>query len=91
MRDDAERHAPLPAPALALPVEYSGRRSILEATERKVAAYEGLARVLTQLNSPAGWQEVLPWVMGVRGVLDVAGITHAANFLGVPTQKRQAY
>ena len=75
---------------LAVPVEYSGRRSILVAAKRKVATCEGFARALAQLNSPAGWRvEVLPWVVGVRGVLDVAGITHAAEFLGVPTQKRQ--
>ena len=82
--------APLSAPALAIPAEYSGRRSILVAAERKVTAYEGLAHALMQLNSQAGWRvEVLPWVVGVRGVLDVAGITRAADFLGVPTQKRQ--
>ena len=90
VRDDTERHAPLPPPSLAVPVGYSGRRSILVAAKRKIAAYEGVARALTQLNSPAGWRvEVLPWVVGVRGVLDVAGITHAADFLGVPMQKRQ--
>jgi len=83
-------HAPLPAPALAIPVEYSGRRSILMAAERKVAAYAGLACALMEPSSQAGWRvEVLPWVVGVRGVLDVAGITHAADFLGIPTQKRQ--
>ncbi len=82
--------APLSAPALAIPAEYSGRRSILVAAERKVTAYEGLAHALMQLNSQAGWRvEVLPWVVGVRGLLDVAGITRAADFLGVPTQKRQ--
>ena len=64
---DAERYAPLPAPALAVPVEYSGRRSILVAAKRKIAAYEGVARALTQLSSPAGWRvEVLPgwWALG---------------------------
>ena len=78
-------HTPPPAPALAVPMEYSGRRSILVAAERKVAAYEGLARALLQLNSQTGWRvEVLPWVVGVRRLLDVAGITCAADFLGVP-------
>ena len=38
VRHDAKRHALLPAPALALPVEYSGRRSILVAAKRKSAA-----------------------------------------------------
>ena len=58
--------------------------------ERKVAAYDGLARALTQLNSQGRWRvEVLPWVLGGRGVLDVAGITRAAGFLSVPAQKRQ--
>ena len=40
-------------------------------------AYDGDAeRTLTQLNSQAGrWVKVLPWVIGVRGIFDVAGIT----------------
>ena len=78
------------APTLAGPVEYSGRRSVLVAAERKVVRYDDLARAIAQIRSPARWQvDVLPWVVGVRGVLDVAGITRAVEFLGVPAQKRQ--
>ena len=60
------------------------------AAERKVAVYDGLARALTQLNSPTRRRvEVLLRVDGIRRVLDVAGITRALGFLGVPAQKGQ--
>ena len=67
-----------------------GRRSIRVAGERKFETYGELAQALRQLYTRAEWRvEILPWVVGVRGILDTVGIGRALEFLDVPVQKRQ--
>ena len=60
------------------------------AGERKFETYGELAQALRQLYTGAEWRvEILPWVVGVRGILDTVGIGRALEFLDVPVQKRQ--
>ena len=45
------------------------------AGERKFETYGELAQALRQLYCGAEWRvEILPWVVGVRGILDTVGI-----------------
>ena len=68
-----------------------GRRSIQQAVERKIETYGALATGLRQRYGRLNWQvEILPWVVGVRGVVDAAGIHRALEFLDIPVQRRQA-
>jgi hypothetical protein len=63
-----------------------GRRSIQVAGERKFEAYGGFAK----LYNGAEWRlEILPWVVGVRCILDTVGIGRSLEFLDVPVKKRQ--
>ena len=60
------------------------------AGERKFETYGELAQALRQQNTGAEWRvEILPWVVGVRGILDTVGIGRALEFLDVPVQQRQ--
>ena len=69
------------------PADPSTRGRIRDARMRKHVKYKALADVLRRCHP--GWQvEVLPWVVGVRGVVDATGIQHAMTFLGVPVAKR---
>jgi len=66
------------------------RKSILEAYERKKAKYQDLASTLRERFGHQGWKvQVLPWVVGVRGVLHVEGIEQAMAFMEVPAAKRK--
>jgi hypothetical protein len=66
------------------------RKSILEAYERKKAKYKDLANTLRERFGRQGWKvQVLPWVVGVRGVLHVEGIEQAMAFMEVPAAKRK--
>jgi len=66
----------------------SSRRRIREARLRKIHKYQALADALLEQAS-CGWSvQVLPWVVGVRGVVDAAGIQRAMAYLEIPTSKR---
>ena len=66
-----------------------GRRRIKEAFERKLHKYQPLATEIARHLGDLEWQvDVLPWVVGVRGVVDAAGLQRAMAFLGVPADKR---
>ncbi len=66
------------------------RKSILESYERKKAKYNDLASNLRERFGRQGWKvQVLPWVVGVRGVLHVEGIQQATAFMEVPAAKRK--
>ena len=67
-----------------------GRKSISLAAERKVATYGELAVKLRLLRGAEWRVEVLPWVVGVRGVVDGRGILSAMKFLDIPTCQRGA-
>jgi hypothetical protein len=67
-----------------------GRKSISLAAERKVATYGELAVKLRLLRGAEWRVEVLPWVVGVRGVVDGRGISSAMKFLDIPTCQRGA-
>jgi len=69
-----------------------GRRSMIMAAERKQESYKELADVLRQIYGRTEWRiEVLPWVVGVRGVVDAAGIHRAMAFLDIPQQRRSSF
>jgi len=60
------------------------RARIRRAGERKCEKYQVIVDALNTLINE-GWRiEVLPWVVGVRGVLDTTGINKAAGFLDIP-------
>ena len=66
----------------------SSRRRIKEARLRKINKYQALADALLEQAS-SGWSvQVLPWVVGVRGVVDAAGIQRAMAYLEIPASKR---
>ncbi len=77
-------------------------KSILEAYERKKTKYQDLASILRERFGRQGWKvQVFPWVIGVRGVLQVEGIQQARGvmhvegiqqamaFMEVPAAKRK--
>ena len=67
-----------------------GRQSIRTAYERKKAKYQDLAQAIGRPPCDPGWRvQVLPWVVGVRGVLDATGIQQAMAFLELPALKRK--
>ena len=67
-----------------------GRRSIRKAGELKFEIYGELAQALRQLYNGAEWRvDILPWVVGVRGILDTVGIGRALEFLDVPDKKKK--
>ncbi len=54
------------------------------------AIYLELAQAAGELLREPGWKvEVLSWVVGTRGVLDVKGIHGAMTFLETPASKRK--
>jgi len=66
-----------------------GRSRITAAVLRKLSAYGGLAEAVRQLKGGDEWQvEVLPWVVGIKGVVDATGIYTALDFLEVPANRR---
>ena len=68
----------------------AGRGSITTARLRKLEKYQPLAEALAQRHGSSGWKvHVLPWVVGVRGVVDAEGIQRAMAILEVPPGKRQ--
>jgi hypothetical protein len=72
------------------PVGGSSRRSMCEAYERKKRKYQDLANSLSAQFGSRGWRvQVLPWVVGARGVLDADGIGKAMAFMEVPEQRRK--
>ena len=67
-----------------------GRSRITTAAKRKMVAYGDLARAIGEFQGGPEWRvEVLPWVVGSRGVVDAAGISRAMNFLEIPTHRRR--
>ena len=77
----SSRGALLPADLLRLG---HTRTSLSKAGDRKRLKYQLIVDALEPLEDE-GWKvEVLPWVSGVRGVLDVKGICQAAKFLEIP-------
>lgn len=73
-----------PVPSAAAGV-CDARRRICEAAERKRVKYQPLVEALRKHYVHQGWAvQVLPWVAGVRGVLDTKGITAALAFLEIP-------
>ena len=65
----------------------SNRRRMAEAAERKRMKYQPLVAAL-QHYVDRGWEVVvLPWVAGVRGIVDKQGITSALEFLEIPEQQ----
>ncbi len=68
------------------------RMIMCEAYARKKRKYQDLANSLpvsAQFRSQ-GWRvQVLPWVVGPRGVLDADGISKAMVFMEVPEQRRK--
>jgi len=76
--------------ALGGTAAHQGRRSIQVAAARKMEAYGPLMAALRNLYGGQDWTvEVLPWVVGVRGILDATGIQRAFAFLDIPVQRRQ--
>ena len=76
-------HLPSAGPA-------TDRDSITTARLRKLEKYQPLAEALVQCQESSGWKvHVLPWVVGVRGVVDAEGIQRAMTILEVPPSKRQ--
>ena len=66
------------------------RRSMCEAYARKKRKYQDLANSLSALFRSQGRRvQVLPWVVGTRGVLDADGISKAMVFMEVPEQRRK--
>ena len=54
------------------------------ASDRKVKGYDPLKTAL-QLYSDAGWQiEILPWVVGIRGLIQESELHNALKFLEIP-------
>ena len=54
------------------------------ASNRKVSGYTPLQAAL-QVYSDAGWQiEILPWVVGIRGLIEQQDIYTATEFLDIP-------
>lgn len=67
----------------------NGRSKMLMAAKRKMDKYADLAWAIRQGQGTPDWQvQVFPWVVGVRGVIDTAGISRALEFLEVPTKRR---
>jgi len=89
LMDDAQEQLALSNGGVQLhpdPLDHT-RTSIRRAGERKRLKYQLIVDALAHLKAE-GWKvEVLPWVAGVRGVLDTKGICKAAKFLEIP----QAY
>ena len=57
---------------------------------RKLLKYQALAGAILQHRGSLEWEvKVLPWVVGVRGVIDAAGIQRAMHFMDIPAAKRQ--
>ncbi len=45
---------------------------------------------MAELHRESGWKaEVLPWVVGTRGVLDATGMQEPMTFLEIPMSKRE--
>ena len=66
----------------------NSRRRIRVAAERKRLKYQPLIDALQPNYGDLGWQvRVFPWVAGVRGIIDAAGIASALSFLEIPRQK----
>ena len=67
-----------------------GRSMITTAAKRKMVAYSDLARAIGEFQGEHEWRiEVLPWVVGSRGVVDAIGISRAMNFLEIPSHRRR--
>ena len=67
-----------------------GRSRITAAAQRKMVAYNDLAKAIQQFQGESEWRvEVLPWVAGSKGVVDASGINRALEFLDVPTHRRR--
>jgi ribonuclease HI len=80
----------VPLPDEQAPSFTGGRQSIRAAYERKKTKYQDLAQAIGDRPCDPGWRvQVLPWVVGVRGVLDAAGIQQAMAFLELPAPKRK--
>jgi hypothetical protein len=86
LMDDAQEQLALSNGGVQLhpdPLDHT-RTSIRRAGERKRLKYQLIVDALAHLKAE-GWKvEVLPWVAGVRGVLDTKGICKAAKFLEIP-------
>ena len=86
LTDDAQEH---PAPSAGGAQHHADllcytRASIRRAGDRKRLKYQLIVDALEPLTAD-GWKvEVLPWVAGVRGILDTQGIGKAARFLDIP-------
>ena len=60
------------------------------ASDRKITKYNTLL-VALRCYTESGWQiEILPWVVGIRGLIINHGICSAAKFLDIPQQAWQA-
>ena len=58
------------------------------ALKRKLCTYGPLLEAL-QSYSDRGWQvQILPWVVGVRGMIDAKSVPEILNFLQVPRVRR---
>ena len=87
---DQDLGAGTPSPDGQAPSFTCGRQSIRAAHERKKAKYQDLAQAIGGRPCDPGWRvQVLPWVVGVRGVLDATGIQQAMTFLELPASKRK--
>ena len=83
LRDDPQEQRVMSSSGALPPGDLLGqtRISLSRAGVRKRLKYHLIVDALEPLEDE-GWKvEVLPWVSGVRGVLDVKGICQAANFL----------
>ncbi len=67
------------------------RRSIREAYEGMHTKYNGLAGApRSQFGSKVWKMQVLSWVVGTRGVLDVDGIRKAMAFMEIPEPRQKS-
>ena len=77
--------------SLAKEIDGSGGwKSIILAAEQNVATYGEVAVKLRLLRGAECRVEVLPWVVGVRGIVDGSGISSAMTFLDIPTCRQGA-
>ena len=85
-RDRAEREGgDRPGEAARNP---ESRNRIRAAADRKRDKYQRIVDALHTNYGSRGWEvAVLPWVVGVRGVTDAAGIREAMEFLGIPSSQ----
>ncbi len=71
-------------------VSGSNRRSMFETYEQKKRKHQDLANSLMAQFQSQGWRvQILPWVVGTRGVLGTDGISKAMVFMEVPEQRRK--